>query len=143
MELSRTEAEKIGKDAGAHVADCIHQASKQLSRLRLLEEVRIREILQGLTDCACKKEANPDTKKKPTRYDVEIHTWFERDRQHIEIRDKKTDKTLAEWWDDAVTEMFEDGFFKPGTIRHEGMSGREFENSILEYAEDMGILAKE
>ncbi|MDD5511553.1 MAG: hypothetical protein PHI12_12195 [Dehalococcoidales bacterium] len=93
----------------------------------------------------------PDVKKrgklgKPTRDDVEIHTWQERDRAHVEIRDKRNDETVMEWWDEAVSEMFEDGFFKGGMPREhwwgsESPSG-EFEKSVLDYAESMGALAK-
>lgn len=44
---------------------------------------------------------------------TEIHLWFERDRQHVELRDKRTQKTIAEWWDQEVTEAVTDGFLNP------------------------------
>ncbi len=64
--------------------------------------------------------------------EVEVSTWFERDRAHIEIWDLKTNKTLAEWWDEEVAELIEDGFFR---------LGRKFEQSVIEYAESIGIPA--
>jgi hypothetical protein len=77
--------------------------------------------------------ASSSSKKKPTRDDVRVEVWEERDRLHIGIQDKKTGDYYASWWDDEAREMFEQGFFK---------SGRGLEASVLEYAEDMGILAK-
>ncbi len=73
------------------------------------------------------------SKAKPTRDKVRVEVWEERDRLHIGIQDKDTGEYYASWWDDEARQMFEDGFFKPG---------RELEESVLEYAEDMGILSK-
>lgn len=39
-----------------------------------------------------------------------VHTWFERDRANIWVEDANG-KNIAEWWDEGVIEMFEDGFF--------------------------------
>jgi hypothetical protein len=61
-----------------------------------------------------------------------IHTWFERDRQHVELRDKLTDETIVEWWDDAVTEAVEDGFLDP----------RNYHESARGYAIDMGLMER-
>jgi len=47
------------------------------------------------------------------RDDTEIHTWFERDRQSVELRLRGTDYTLAEWWDESVTEAVDDGILDP------------------------------
>ncbi|MGI0149762.1 MAG: hypothetical protein ACREDF_09570 [Thermoplasmata archaeon] len=70
-----------------------------------------------------------------TRDEVEVAVWEERDRLHIHIRDKKTQqRTIAEWWDDDARQMFEDGFFKPGV---------ELKRSVIRYAEEVGLLAKE
>src|SRR5487761_2034056 len=66
---------------------------------------------------------------KPTRDQVRVERWEERDRLHIGIQVKDTGEYVADWWDDEARQMFEDGFFK---------SGMHFENSVLEYAEDMG-----
>lgn len=62
---------------------------------------------------------------------TECYTWFERDRQHVELRDDDTDQTIIEWWDDDVTQAVDDGFLDP----------RDWEGSALAYARDMGVLA--
>ena len=59
-----------------------------------------------------------------------IFTWFERDRQHVELRDDKTEKTIIEWWDDEVTEAVEDGFLDP----------KDFHGSAFYYADSQGII---
>ena len=69
---------------------------------------------------------------KPTRDDVRVEVWEERDRLHIGIQDKETGDYYVSWWDDDARQMFEDGFFKPAP---------HLEGSVLEYAEEMGILA--
>ena len=51
---------------------------------------------------------------KPTRHDVRVEAWQERDRLGIWITDNRNEKTIAEWWDDDARQMFEDGFFKGG-----------------------------
>jgi len=85
---------------------------------------------------------NP-TKPKPTRENVDVVTWSERDRLHIGIQDKETGDYYADWWDDEARQMFEDGFFKPGVPQYSWEKpGREFVDSVLQYAEDIGILAK-
>jgi hypothetical protein len=84
----------------------------------------------------------PQTTKKPTRDDVTVESWQERDRLGIWITDKHTDKTLAEWWDDEARQMFEEGFFKPGVPQHSSdKPARAFVESVLDYAESVGILA--
>jgi uncharacterized membrane protein (UPF0127 family) len=86
-------------------------------------------------------ERLPQTgRRKPTRNDVEIGTWAERDRMGIWITDKRTGKSVAEWWDKDAQEMFEQGWFKPGDIRHQTITGRAFEESVLDYAEHTGVL---
>ena len=61
---------------------------------------------------------------------IEFHTWFERDRQLVEIRDADTQETIRAWWDEEVTEAIEDGFLDP----------RDLEGSAFEYAEYIGLL---
>jgi len=80
----------------------------------------------------------------PTRYDVSVNSFVERDRLGIWIVDNRTDKTIAEWWDDDARQMFEDGFFKPATFTRSGeLGGAAFIDSVLDYAEEMGWLTKE
>ncbi len=86
-------------------------------------------------------------KAKPTRYDCKIDTWQERDRASVVVTDKRTDKTIAEWWDDDVRQMFEDGFFKGG-MGGERQLGTEkpspaFVNSVYDYMESVGMLQKQ
>jgi len=98
-------------------------------------------IMQELWETAAGPGALPAARKrKPYRSDVKVGSWVERDRIGIWITDKRTDKTIAEWWDEDVREMFEQGWFKPGDIRHQTITGRAFEESVLDYAECVGIL---
>lgn len=79
---------------------------------------------------ASRKRSKP--KSGPAREDVTVETWFERDRSHVRIDDRRTGETLIEWWDEDVEQLFEDGFFK---------RGRDLEDSVLDYAEHLGVLA--
>jgi uncharacterized membrane protein (UPF0127 family) len=74
----------------------------------------------------------PKTKRAPTREDVRVEVWEERDRLHIGIQDKETGEYIASWWDDEAREMFEQGLFKRGPKLAE---------SVLDYAEEVGLLA--
>ena len=71
--------------------------------------------------------------KKLSRDDVRVEVWEERDRLHIGIQNKETGDYLVSWWDDEAREMFENGFFKREPHLKE---------SVLSYAEEMGILQK-
>ncbi|MEA3254042.1 MAG: hypothetical protein U9Q17_03735, partial [Chloroflexota bacterium] len=88
-----------------------------------------------------KAERSANSKSLPTRSDVSVKSWSERDRLGIWIEDNRTGETVAEWWDDNARQMFEQGFFKPGDVRHQEITGRAFEESILDYAESVGLLA--
>jgi len=80
---------------------------------------------------------------RPTRDDVEVHAWQERDRLGIWVEGKRAEKTIAEWWDDDARKMFDDGFFKPGVPQYSWEKpSHAFVNSILDYLEDVGILTK-
>lgn len=70
--------------------------------------------------------------------DTEIHTWFERDRAHVELRHIQTQETIVEWWDEAVTQALEDGFLSAG--RGPRPSDEAFRRSAYEYAECAGML---
>ncbi len=56
-------------------------------------------------------------------YNTTLNTWFERDRAHVELRDK-FDQTIVEWRDDAVQEAIDDGFLKASDLH----------TSAIEYA---------
>ena len=64
------------------------------------------------------------------RSDFEIETWFERDRAHVELRDRRTDQTVIEWWDENVQEAVDDGFLDP----------RDWLGSALDYATRLGMI---
>jgi uncharacterized membrane protein (UPF0127 family) len=88
----------------------------------------------------------PQTKggeKKTTRDDVDVDSWVERDRIGIWVVDLRTDKTIAEWWDEEAREMFDQGFFKPAAwIKNQTLWGKEFRESVLDYLEHTGVLTK-
>src|SRR6266404_7398863 len=70
---------------------------------------------------------------KPVNIDcTELHTWFERDRAHVELRSKLDDKTIVEWWDDAVSEAVEDGF----------LDSRDYHQTAYGYAKERGMLPR-
>ncbi len=84
----------------------------------------------------------PQSAKKPARDDVLVDTWQERDRLGIWLTDRRTDRVIAEWWDEDAREMFEQGFFKPGVPqRTTEKPSRAFVDSVLDYAESVGLLA--
>lgn len=89
--------------------------------------------LDELWESSAQPQNSPQTRKqKVCRSDVSVDSWQERDRLGIWIIDRRTDKVIAEWWDDDARQMFEDGFFKPG---------KQLSESVLDYAESMGLLA--
>ena len=65
-----------------------------------------------------------------------VHTWFERDRQNIWVEDAKG-RNVAEWWDEEVSEMITDGFFKFRGSR--SLVGE----SVINYLVEMGIIKAE
>lgn len=54
---------------------------------------------------------------------TEIHTWFERDRAHVELREKESQETLVEWWDEEVASATEDGFLDPNDYHGSAYAG--------------------
>ena len=71
-----------------------------------------------------------DTEIKNDFEDTEIHTWFERDRQHVELVYIDTQDTIVQWWDGDVTEAIEDGFLDP----------RNYHQSAWDYALWIGLV---
>lgn len=71
-----------------------------------------------------------DGRKRHRFEQTEIHTWFERDRAHVELRSKKTEETIVEWWDEDVRQAVEDGF----------LSARAWHVSAYAYAAEHGLL---
>jgi hypothetical protein len=74
--------------------------------------------------------------------EVAVTTWFERDRAHVALQEVATGEILVDWWDEAVNELFEDGFFKNDSILNQPRTlGPAFKESVVAYAEDIGIPA--
>lgn len=48
------------------------------------------------------------------RGSLELETWFERDRAFVGLKERGTDKFVAEVWDEMVNELVEDGYLDPG-----------------------------
>jgi hypothetical protein len=71
-----------------------------------------------------------DLLRYSTIEDTDLETWFERDRAHVELKDKRTDETIIEFWDEAVNEAVEDGFLNP----------RDYHTSCFEYADSLGLV---
>jgi len=115
--------------------------------LQTLPEEITEHLIVDIADCECGSEVSTEP-RWPTRDEARVECWEERDRLHIGIQVKDTSELageyVADWWDDDARQMFEDGFFKGGIIHRQldQVPSRELEESVLEYAEDMGILAK-
>jgi hypothetical protein len=78
-----------------------------------------------------KKDTKTPQAIKPVSIDsTDCRTWFERDRQHVNLINKLTDQTIVEWWDESVSEAIEDGFLNP----------KDYHQSAYEYARHIGIL---
>ena len=79
----------------------------------------------------------------PPARDFDLHTWFERDRAHVELRHSTTETTVVEWRDDAVGEAIQDGYldskaFVMGRLLHP----ERLKASVYQYAVDHGMLNK-
>jgi len=62
--------------------------------------------------------------------ELNVYTWFERDRASVELRNEDTAETILELWDDDVYQAVEDGYLNP----------RDWEGSMLEYAKYLGLI---
>jgi len=70
---------------------------------------------------------------------LKVEQWFERDRQHVSA-ETPAGYTVAEWWDDDVTSMVEDGFFRTRGIgyRNSPIDPK----SVIEYLRDYGLCGR-
>ena len=59
-----------------------------------------------------------------------VSTWFERDRAHVHLWQGDENTTIAEWRDEDVTGLVEDGFLDP----------RDWLGSAIEYALMLGLI---
>jgi len=57
-----------------------------------------------------------------------VHTWFERDRAHVELRNDDGE-TLLEAWDEEVHDLVDFGLLDP----------EDWDGSMREYADILGI----
>lgn len=142
MEAVRNEVALIEREVSAKAWDAAWGHNQIVSHdlHSRLREAKEKELAGSYS------KANPGGTniKKPTRYDVRVDTTQERDRLGIWVTDTRTDKTIAEWWDDNARQMFEDGFFKPGVPQYSWEKpSPAFVDSVLDYLEDTGVLAKE
>ena len=62
--------------------------------------------------------------------ETQVSTWFERDRAHVCLSNKKTGNTIVEWWDESVYEAIEDGF----------LNNKDFHQSSYDYAKSNSLL---
>src|SRR5262245_14913307 len=62
--------------------------------------------------------------------DTELKTWFERDRAHVDLQDRRTGRTLIEFWDEDVGQLLEDGF----------LDRRDLHSSLYNYAVYLGVI---
>ena len=94
----------------------------------------IRPYIEALKKELQKREASVEVKeaKKVAFEDTEIVTWFERDRQHVELRYKDAGGTIMEWWDEEVTEAVEDGFLDP----------KNWHQSAYDYVVSLGMISE-
>ena len=70
---------------------------------------------------------------KPAKAHYEVNLWFERDRASITVTNING-KTIAEWWDEDVQSMFEDGFFVSGKGKNKLAA------SVLDYLQNRGVI---
>lgn len=66
--------------------------------------------------------------------DTELHTWFERDRAHVELSDCRSGETIVEWWDDDVQQAIDDGF-----LLHR-WTGAKAHAAAFDYAKSVGLV---
>jgi hypothetical protein len=74
-------------------------------------------------------QATPNSTVIPIEQ-IELETWFERDRANVELRNTRTDTTILSFWDEEVSALVEDGFLNP----------RDWHASLYEYAQYLGVL---
>lgn len=146
------EDKKVTREMSKKVLDAIHEL-KQLNEGtailslspsdKLLPKV-VNLAVESIGECVCGAKTEVIQNKPPTRDQVRVEVLEERDNLEISIVDKESGNVYAHWSDDDARQMFEEGFFKPGIVHHQlsQSAGANLTDSVLEYAEDMGILAK-
>ena len=88
------------------------------------------------------KQKRKSLRKRWEAGEVTVEHWFERDRMFVGIQEVKSGEYLAEWWDEDVGALFEDGFFyNPGIAFRLPAEIAKFKKSVIDYAESIGIKA--
>jgi hypothetical protein len=73
-----------------------------------------------------------------TTQNTSLEVWFERDRKNISL--ESGDVTIAEWWDDDVDQMFEDGFFDSNAFIMGKLVKKELlHESVVKYANEHNL----
>ncbi len=72
---------------------------------------------------------------------LEVTQWFERDRQSVVVSTPAGD-TVAEWWDDDVTSMVEDGFFSTRGGMQRPRGNPIDPQSVIAYLRDVGTCGR-
>lgn len=87
------------------------------------------------------REAPQAERRVPTLSfeDTEIRTWFERDRAHVDLVNKRTNRSIIEWWDQDVYDAIEDGFLDAGRKPFRADSAA-LHKSAYEYAISIGLI---
>jgi hypothetical protein len=152
MPLSDGEIDRIAERLARRAAEGLDTAELLLERIERFRESAISckadltshpmgQRLHQWLECMRRElrgprtgERLPETRRgaRPTRDDVDVVVWEERDRLHIGIQDRQTGEYVADWWDDEARQMFVDGFFR---------RGRKLKESVLDYGEQIGVLA--
>jgi len=132
-EVYEVEYEKDGKKTHTRVeALDEEEAKRMLSKKPGVKVLSAKKVSGGVCQEAKKESAKESQKilEEITIEDTEIDTWFERDRAHIELINKKANETIKEWNDEDVWEAVEDGF----------LDAKDWHKSAYQYAKDNGLL---
>lgn len=72
---------------------------------------------------------------------TKLEVWFERDRAYVGLENLANDKTILEFWDEAVWELFEDGFLKSNAILGKiQKNDPKLHRSLYDYAVCLGYI---
>jgi hypothetical protein len=80
-----------------------------------------------------KVKIKPEAARKLNRKNTEVHLWSERDRNTLELRHVKTQKTLAWWIDEELLELMEDGFLAVGSWKDNDPTAHETALAYFKY----------
>jgi hypothetical protein len=121
--ITETEAYDRYDEMIDETCDTVQIGSLQYDPSHVLKNVDPTAYRCGFVDYLDSMDLTTDPTEAEPEY--EVSTWFERDRQHVEVRNTLTDATVMEWWDEDVTEAVEDGF----------LDASDWEGSAIAYVE--------